>query len=86
MTGPNRLRERSHVDASMPPCSTTMPDAWSSDAGVLLQRIGRGGMGVVHAYDPELDRRIAPKIVATGDAQGSQGRAACCARRRRSRG
>ncbi len=43
---------------------------------VLLQRIGRGGMGVVHAaYDPELDRRIALKIVAIDDAQGSQGRA-----------
>ena len=31
---------------------------------VLYQRIGRGGFGVVYAaYDPELDRRVAIKLV-----------------------
>jgi tetratricopeptide (TPR) repeat protein len=38
---------------------------------VLLERIGAGGMGVVHAaYDPELDRRVAIKLIrAAGDAR-----------------
>jgi eukaryotic-like serine/threonine-protein kinase len=40
----------------------------------VLRRIGRGGMSTVYeAYDPELDRRIALKLVTAWDANGDQG-------------
>ena len=40
---------------------------------VLLEEIGRGAMGVVHsAYDPELDRKIAIKILDTRKAGGGR--------------
>ncbi|WP_126934757.1 serine/threonine-protein kinase [Corallococcus sp. AB018] len=42
---------------------------------VVLERLGAGGMGVVHAaYDPSLDRRIGLKLLrAPTSASGSQG-------------
>jgi serine/threonine protein kinase len=42
---------------------------------VVLQRLGAGGMGVVHAaYDPELDRKVALKLLLPGMV-GDTGRA-----------
>ncbi|MGA9522556.1 MAG: protein kinase, partial [Myxococcaceae bacterium] len=38
---------------------------------IILDRVGEGGMGVVYAaYDPELNRKVAIKLLQTG-AQGS---------------
>jgi tetratricopeptide (TPR) repeat protein len=46
---------------------------------VVLERVGAGGMGVVHAaYDPELDRRVALKLIqidSVGPARQEQAEA-----------
>ncbi|MBL8626492.1 MAG: serine/threonine protein kinase [Myxococcales bacterium] len=50
------------------------------DRYLVIATLGRGGMGVVvSAYDPELDRRVAVKLIAqrggsTGDRSGGQAR------------
>src|SRR5262245_4051868 len=40
------------------------------DRYVVLQELGAGGMGVVYAaFDPELNRKIALKLVTSGDQE-----------------
>jgi tetratricopeptide (TPR) repeat protein len=64
--------------AATPPDGTaaTLTTGTSIGRYVVLGLIGRGGMGEVYsAYDPELDRKIALKLLHTeGEALGARGR------------
>src|ERR1700748_3139399 len=53
-----------------PPAGAVIERGQSIDRFVVLGLVGRGGMGEVYAaYDPELDRKIAIKLLrARGDA------------------
>jgi tetratricopeptide (TPR) repeat protein len=64
--------------AAAPPrdIAATLTTGMSIGRYVILGLIGRGGMGEVYAaYDPELDRKIALKLLHTeGEALGARGR------------
>ncbi|HWB82408.1 MAG TPA: serine/threonine-protein kinase [Nannocystaceae bacterium] len=52
---------------SLATAPTAAPQPRQVGRYIVLDRIGAGAMGVVHAaYDPQLDRRIALKLVARG--------------------
>ncbi len=65
-------RDRIHTAETLSAASPSFGEVPALDRGVcvdryvILDRIGAGGMGVVYAaYDPELDRRVAIKLVRT---------------------
>ncbi|MEZ4454240.1 MAG: serine/threonine-protein kinase [Nannocystaceae bacterium] len=79
---------RARVDAGPPPQEETpeapppkrerprRDDPLRIGRYTVLRRLGHGGMGVVYAaYDGELDRRIAIKVIAARHRGGSLGRA-----------
>ncbi len=62
--------------ASDEPLPSALARGTSVSRYLLLERLGAGAMGVVWAaYDPELDRRIALKLLRPRAAGGSEGQA-----------
>ena len=68
------------ADAGGGEASAAPPRGATIDRYLVIATLGRGGMGVVvSAYDPELDRRVAVKLIAqrgdgTGDRSGGRAR------------
>jgi serine/threonine-protein kinase len=54
------------------PAGAVLPRGQALDRFVVLECVGEGGMGVVYAaYDPELDRKVAIKLMRPGTGAGT---------------
>jgi formylglycine-generating enzyme required for sulfatase activity len=62
-------------DSGMPDGGDVLTKGASVGRYMVLERLGEGAMGVVYAaYDPELDRKIALKLLRPHSGKGDQGR------------
>jgi tetratricopeptide (TPR) repeat protein len=75
------LALKTQPDREPPPSAEEFPRGTTVDRYVILDRLGKGGMGSVYsAYDPQLDRRVALKFLhrwlqsdASDGADGPEG-------------
>src|SRR5262245_8899131 len=69
---PHTLTAYSQASTTDPPPTASRPSTKRLGRYILLEELGRGGMGVVlAAFDPLLDRRVALKLIRL-EAHGSR--------------
>jgi eukaryotic-like serine/threonine-protein kinase len=77
-TGKSSVRQRRPASDESGRGTHALEQGTRIDRYVLLKVVGQGGMGTVYAaYDPELDRKVALKLMRPGKEgeEGSEGRA-----------